>query len=587
MNFFIFIDFFNYRFQHPYIIFLTLYHERGCSMTRYPNIMNRVVFFILLFFLCLYIVPLGIRPLAIPDEVRYAEIPREMMASGDWIVPRLNGLLYFEKPVMGYWLNGLAMKLFGENAFSVRFSSALSAGLSALMVFFLSSSFGKGNWKGEIAAGVYLTFLIVYGLGVYSLLDGMFSFFLTACMGFFFLAWSYREHPPSYFLYLVLAGIFCGFAFLTKGFLAFAIPVSIIVPFLVWEKDYKRIFSMSWLPILISLIIILPWAVQIHLKAPDFWNFFFWHEHVKRFFDDNAQHKESFYFYFIVLSGALFPWTFFLPAAVAGLKTNGINTPFLRYAICWFVFPFLLFSFASGKLPTYILPCFPALAILVSSGIMAYLNTKRTYWFDKGVVFLMGFIGILIITLIILQTGLIELLSPFAYVALWKGILFLAALIIFMTFLKMSLTTANHTKKILILVVAPLFFYFSAHFLIPDKTALRKCPGNLIQRNKKRVAKDTFIFSPSTPLRAVCWYLKRDDVFMLSRGELNYGLKQKGSQNRIIDYEQFFKMAQESSGTRKIAFIVNQRKYVRIKDRLPEPVFMDSSGNDGFVFIIF
>ena len=92
-------------------------HKGLCNL-----MLLRVVLFLMgLCFLGLYIIPLGIRPLAIPDEVRYAEIPREMVDSNDWIVPRLNGLLYFEKPVMGYWLNGLAMKLFGENEFSVRF----------------------------------------------------------------------------------------------------------------------------------------------------------------------------------------------------------------------------------------------------------------------------------------------------------------------------------------------------------------------------------------------------------------------------------------------------------------------------------
>ncbi|MBG0779087.1 MAG: phospholipid carrier-dependent glycosyltransferase, partial [Desulfotignum balticum] len=114
-------------------------------------------------FLCLYILPLHVRPLAIPDEVRYAEISREMVASGDWIVPRLNGLHYFEKPVMGYWLNGLAMKLFGQNNFSVRITSAISAGLSALMVFFLSAGFSRSTRKGGMAAGIYLTCFLVYG----------------------------------------------------------------------------------------------------------------------------------------------------------------------------------------------------------------------------------------------------------------------------------------------------------------------------------------------------------------------------------------------------------------------------------------
>lgn len=137
---------------------------------------KKTLLLIVFIFVCLYILPLGVRPLVIPDEVRYAEIPREMMTSGDWVVPRLNGLLYFEKPVMGYWLNGIAMKVFGENEFSVRITSALSAGLSALMVFFLTTRFLNGRRNGILAISIFLTFFMVYGLGVFSLLDGMFSF---------------------------------------------------------------------------------------------------------------------------------------------------------------------------------------------------------------------------------------------------------------------------------------------------------------------------------------------------------------------------------------------------------------------------
>ena len=549
--------------------------------------MKRIVFLIVLLFLCLYIVPLNIRPLAIPDEVRYAEIPREMVVSGDWIVPRLNGLLYFEKPVMGYWLNGIAMTLFGENAFSVRFFSAISAGLSAMMVFFLSSRFMNSTKRGVLATGVFLTFFLVYGLGVFSVLDGMFSFFLTASIGFFFLSWSCRDHLHSYYWYLILSGIFCGFAFLTKGFLAFVVPISVIVPFLLWEKDYKKIFSMSWVPIFVALIIILPWAILIHFKAPDFWNFFFWHEHVKRFFSGNAQHKEPFLYFLMVLPGALLPWTFLLPASIEGLRVKGIKTPYLRYALCWFVFPFLLFSFSSGKLSTYILPCFPALAILLSTGIIEYLNTEKTYWFNKGVIFLMGFLGLLMICLIILQTGIIESLHLYAYADQWKGLLFGAGLTVFIIFLKFSLAAEDYTKKILIFAAAPLVFYLFAHVLLPDLTLLRKCPGMLIQRNMDKSDENALVFSTSTTVHAVNWFLKRDDVFMLDKGELAYGLEQKGYEDRLVSYEQFFKIARENSGEKKIAFIVDQWDYARIKDKLPEPTYMDSSGDDGFAFIIY
>ncbi|NOX33145.1 MAG: phospholipid carrier-dependent glycosyltransferase [Deltaproteobacteria bacterium] len=548
--------------------------------------MKKILFLLTLCFLCLYILPLDIRPLVIPDEVRYAEVPREMLTSGDWIVPHLNGLLYFEKPVMGYWLNGLGIKLFGENAFAVRFFSAVSAGLSALMVFFLSSRFGYSIRRGVITTAVYLTFLFVYGLGVFNVLDGMFSFFLTACIGFFFMAWSCRGTPRSYYWLLIITGIFCGFAFLTKGFLAFAVPVSIILPFLLWEKDYKMIARMPWIPIFVALIIILPWSVLVHLKAPDYWNFFFWNEHVRRFLSKGAQHKESFFYFFMVLPAALFPWTFLGPASVAGLRAKGIKTPLLRYALCWFVFPFLLFSISSGKLSTYILPCFPGLAILLSTGITEYLNTRKTYWFNKGVILLMVLTVLGILTLIVLQTGMIASV-PYVYESPWKSILFIIAMSIFTIVLKMSLTAKDNTKKILLFAAAPLFLYFSVHFLIPDKTILRKCPGALIQRNINRINKNTLVFSPSEPVRAVCWFLKRDDIFMLDKGELDYGLGQKDSGTRLTGYEQFYRLAQKNKGKQRIALVIDQRAYTRIKQRLPVPVFLDSSGNDGFMFIIF
>jgi len=282
----------------------------------------------------------------------------------------------------------------------------------------------------------------------------MFSFFLTGCIGFFFMAWSCRDTPRSYYGLLIITGIFCGLAFLTKGFLAFAVPVSIILPFLLWEKDYKMIGRMPWIPIFVALIIILPWSVLIHLKAPDFWNFFFWNEHVKRFFSKGAQHKESFFYFFMVLPAALFPWTFLAPASIAGLRIKGINTPLLRYALCWFVFPFLLFSISSGKLPTYILPCFPGLAILLSTGITEYLNTQKIYWFNKGVILLMGFAVLAILTLIVLQTGIITSV-PYVYESLWKSILFIIAIGIFIIGLKMSLTAKDNTKKILLFAAAP------------------------------------------------------------------------------------------------------------------------------------
>jgi|GEM_PF-3806075 len=253
-------------------------------------------------FFLIYIVPLGIRPMVIPDETRYAEVPREMVASGDWVVPRLNGLRYFEKPILGYWLNGAAMLLFGENAFAVRFPSAMAVGLSSLLVFLLVRKFEGGHGASVLAAVGLFTSVEVYGVGIFNVLDNLLSLFITAGMVSFFFA--HMEAKPRRRLgFLALFGLSCGLAFLTKGFVAFAVPVVAVVPFMIWERRWKDLFKAPWLPMVVAVLVALPWAVMIHIREPNFWHYFFWTEHIKRFLSDNAQHAEPFWFFMPFILG--------------------------------------------------------------------------------------------------------------------------------------------------------------------------------------------------------------------------------------------------------------------------------------------
>jgi len=100
--------------------------------------MKKLILITIFLFVLVYISILNVRPIFTPDETRYAEVSREMIVSGNWVVPRIDGLLYFQKPVMGYWLDGLSMLVFGYNAFAIRFPSALAAGISALVLFFFA-----------------------------------------------------------------------------------------------------------------------------------------------------------------------------------------------------------------------------------------------------------------------------------------------------------------------------------------------------------------------------------------------------------------------------------------------------------------
>ncbi len=139
-------------------------------------------------FLLLYIAPMNVRPVSSPDEARYGEIAREMLTSGDFIVPKLNGLRYFEKPVFGYWLNAASMALFGDNGFAIRFPSALAVGLTALTILLMVLHFYKCDRTALLAAFIYLTFVGVYGVGTICILDSLLTFFLTAMLACLFIA---------------------------------------------------------------------------------------------------------------------------------------------------------------------------------------------------------------------------------------------------------------------------------------------------------------------------------------------------------------------------------------------------------------
>ena len=554
------------------------------------NVLSRKFKFLIPgFFLLFYILPLGFRPIIIPDESRYAEIPREMIASGDWIVPHLNGLRYFEKPVLGYWLNALSIKMFGENAFAVRFPSAMTIGISAIIIFFLMRRFAGQRSLEIITPIIFLTFLEVYGVGTFNVLDSMLAMFVTAAMTSFFFAYTADTSSKKKQGFLLLFGVFCGLAFLTKGFLAFVVPVVTIVPFMIWERRFKEIFIIPWLPILAAVLVALPWAIMIYHKEPDFWQFFIWNEHIKRFMSENAQHGQSFMYFFLLLPAAALPWTFLFPAVILGLKKTGIKKSIVRYAICWFLFPLLFFSISKGKLLTYILPCFPPLAILISIGLYQYFETGGKKAFNAGGRSLALLVAGVAVVLMVVQCIGFKGFKP--YLQNWKWVLSVAGLITFTYPLLAACRKIEYKKKIMLYALSPIFLVYSTHFVLPDVTLQHKTPGKFLLRYSKMVHPDTILVSDEDQVRAVCWFYKRNDVYLLAGGgELMYGLKYVDSKDRLLTIDRFNTLVKRYPG--RIVAVFNFRKYQSLKGKLPKPLFLETNvkntidimPKDGFVF---
>lgn len=337
-------------------------------------------------FVAIYLLPAGLRPLVNPDEGRYVEMAREMAVTGDYISPRLNGVLYFEKPPLFYWLEAGAIKIGGLNLWVLRFWPIALAFIAAAAVY----GTGRALWgraAGLWSAAVLSTCLLFYGLAQIIILDMAVSVFLTLSVCAFLLA---VRAPPGktrrhwcWALYVAMVG-----ALMTKGLIGLVIPGAIFFLWLLllnkWrELRHAHIFS----GVVILLVLGLPWHIAAAMAnpPPGGWNwshfftkdwnqqgfvwYYIWHEHVLRFTDpETAHHVQGWWFFPAVLVGGFLPWAFFLPQAVLDSLRGGWgrlkNEPAIPLLFIWTLFPLLFFSISASKLIPYILPSVPPLALL-------------------------------------------------------------------------------------------------------------------------------------------------------------------------------------------------------------------------------
>lgn len=493
-------------------------------------------------FIIIYLLQLGVMPLVSQDEVRYAEVAREMITSGNWIVPRLDGLNYFEKPVLGHWMNAISELVFGANNFAVRFSSALCTELSAVLLFFFLRKFSEEKKIALLAPVIFLTFGLVLAIGTFSVLDAQISFFLTAAMVSFYAAYCSKKIVLQV-LWLVLCGVLTGLGFLTKGFLVFVVLAISIAPFLIWEKQWKKLFTMPWIPLIIATITILPWGIKIYHQVPEFWRYFIIVEHYDRFMHASkyagALHPESFWFFIPILFVGALPWFFHLPEIVIGLNDKTLfSKPLIRYCVIWALFPFVFFSASSGKLATYILPCFSPIAVLVAYGLYnALYRCKRERLFN----------AVNLIVEYILATALVGaviyvIISWFFDIPkLWNlkqllvGILVILFWIVLLVFIKKVSSSVN---KLILFALAPILAMSLKAYLTPNSVLINIAHENFIKEQSKYITKDTTVLAYQDMIGAVCWYLKRDDVYVYGKpGELEYPLKQPEFQSRFVNKE--------------------------------------------------
>ncbi len=182
-----------------------------------------------------YLVPLSNHGLWIPDETRYAQISQAMLLGGDWVSPHFLGLRYFEKPVAGYWMIALGQAVFGENLFGVRIASVVATALSVLLAYLLARRLWRDPRTSLACALLYASFGLIAGQSGYANLDPQFTFWVNLSLVALWHALDARSRRAR-LLGWTLLGLACGMGFLTKGFLAWLLPVLVALPYMLWQR---------------------------------------------------------------------------------------------------------------------------------------------------------------------------------------------------------------------------------------------------------------------------------------------------------------------------------------------------------------
>ncbi|MBL8532732.1 MAG: glycosyltransferase family 39 protein [Betaproteobacteria bacterium] len=333
-------------------------------------------------FCAVWFANLDTRSLIRPDEGRYAEIAREMAVSGDWVTPRLNGLKYFEKPPLQYWVTAAAFRMFGPDEWTARLWPALTGVLCVLAVWRIGRRL-FGEPAGAYAALVAGSMLWMVANAHLNSLDMGLTFFLTVCAGALLVAQQRRTAVESRRRWMAAAWVACAGALLTKGLIGIVLPGGAITFYLLATRDW-RLLTRLHIPagLVVLLLIAAPWFVAVSLANPEFPEFFFVREHFQRYLTTVHRRSEPWWTFAPMLIAGTLPWVVLAARSVWRAHGQDDLAAPLRprlYLLCWIVFVFLFFSASSSKLPSYILPLFPALAWLMGDRL-ANLPARELRW---------------------------------------------------------------------------------------------------------------------------------------------------------------------------------------------------------------
>ncbi len=316
--------------------------------------------------------------LAEPDEARYAEIPREMLASGDFVTPRLNGVPYLEKPPLLYWSNAASQRLFGLTPWAARLPTRLF-GLGTVLTLLFGTAAIWGAPAGLAAAILYLAAPFGFAFSRVNLTDAPLTFFFTLTLFLARATLLRRESERRWAIASALTGLAAAGGFLSKGLVAIVLPGGILLLWCLATRRTRFLSSLLFGPALPAfLVAAAPWFLLAEQRTPGFLEFFFIHEHFQRFSTSTAQRPGPVYYFVLIFLAGFLPG---IPFFFSSLKKSWRREdPDALFFLIWFAVVLVFFSLSRSKLPPYLMPAFPAAAALATRSFFGQSPAGTGAW---------------------------------------------------------------------------------------------------------------------------------------------------------------------------------------------------------------